>query len=313
MQKSPDAFRTISEVADLLETPAHVLRFWESRFPQIRPVKRAGGRRYYRPADIALLAGIRHLLHDQGMTIRGVQKLLREQGVRHVGALGGSATGLAFDGQVLTDGADAAGNGAQQDQPLAGPEPSDPAPAASEAPFAENDDAPSGHVIPWPGMALPMAASAPAADGRVEPAAEMAPVDATEGTLAPVPEDAATALAVSAETPAAPIPVHRTVQGDLFGDLPLFRQGDPSVDAAPVPAAALHAGAEPAAPTEPGAPEQALSQPGTALSAADIRSLVVRIRRLPPGALAQAGLGLAVARLSTLRDRMKAPLSGHAS
>ena len=89
MEKSPDAFRTISEVAELLETPAHVLRFWESRFPQIRPVKRAGGRRYYRPTDVALLTGIKHLLHDEGLTIRGVQKMLREQGVRHVAGLSG--------------------------------------------------------------------------------------------------------------------------------------------------------------------------------------------------------------------------------
>lgn len=89
MDKSPDAFRTISEVAEVLETPAHVLRFWESRFPQIRPVKRAGGRRYYRPADVALLLGIKHLLHNEGMTIRGVQKVLREQGVRHVSSLSG--------------------------------------------------------------------------------------------------------------------------------------------------------------------------------------------------------------------------------
>jgi DNA-binding transcriptional MerR regulator len=87
MDKSPDAFRTISEAAELLETPAHVLRFWESRFPQIKPVKRAGGRRYYRPADLALLTGIRRLLHDEGLTIRGVQKLLREQGVRYVSGL----------------------------------------------------------------------------------------------------------------------------------------------------------------------------------------------------------------------------------
>lgn len=91
MEKSADAFRTISEVADQLETPAHVLRFWESRFPQIRPVKRAGGRRYYRPSDVALLAGIKRLLHDEGVTIRGVQKILREQGVRHVAALSGIA------------------------------------------------------------------------------------------------------------------------------------------------------------------------------------------------------------------------------
>jgi resuscitation-promoting factor RpfA len=84
MEKSPDAFRTISEVADWLGVPTHVLRFWESRFPQVKPVKRAGGRRYYRPADMTLLGGIKRLLHDDGMTIRGVQKMLREEGVRHV-------------------------------------------------------------------------------------------------------------------------------------------------------------------------------------------------------------------------------------
>ncbi|WP_417274881.1 MerR family transcriptional regulator [Celeribacter halophilus] len=87
MDKSPDAFRTISEVADWLDTPAHVLRFWESRFTQVKPIKRAGGRRYYRPADMALLGGIKKLLHDDGMTIRGVQKLLREHGVKYVASL----------------------------------------------------------------------------------------------------------------------------------------------------------------------------------------------------------------------------------
>lgn len=88
MCKSPEAFRTISEVAELLETPTHVLRFWETRFPQIHPLKRAGGRRYYRPQDIALLGGIRQLLREDGLTIRGVQKILREQGVQHVVDLG---------------------------------------------------------------------------------------------------------------------------------------------------------------------------------------------------------------------------------
>ena len=88
MDKSPDAFRTISEVSDWLDTPAHVLRFWESRFTQLKPVKRAGGRRYYRPGDMALLGGIKKLLHDDGLTIRGVQKILREQGVRFVATLG---------------------------------------------------------------------------------------------------------------------------------------------------------------------------------------------------------------------------------
>lgn len=81
MSKSPEAFRTISEVADWLGVQAHVLRFWESKFTQVKPVKRAGGRRYYRPGDMQLLGGIRTLLYDEGMTIKGVQKLLREQGV----------------------------------------------------------------------------------------------------------------------------------------------------------------------------------------------------------------------------------------
>jgi len=87
MRKAPEAFRTISEAAEALDTPAHVLRFWESKFTHVKPVKRAGGRRYYRPADIDLLSGIKLLLHDQGMTIRGVQKLLQEKGARHVAGL----------------------------------------------------------------------------------------------------------------------------------------------------------------------------------------------------------------------------------
>ncbi|HEY4921848.1 MAG TPA: MerR family transcriptional regulator [Xanthobacteraceae bacterium] len=87
MDKAPEAFRTISEVADDLDVPQHVLRFWESRFAQIRPMKRGGGRRYYRPDDIDLLRGIRHLLYGQGYTIRGVQRILREQGPRFVQAV----------------------------------------------------------------------------------------------------------------------------------------------------------------------------------------------------------------------------------
>ena len=95
MDKSPDAFRTISEVADELDLPQHVLRFWETRFTQIKPLKRGGGRRYYRPTDVDLLNGIRHLLYDQGYTIKGVQKILRESGVQFVVAIGaGDAAAL---------------------------------------------------------------------------------------------------------------------------------------------------------------------------------------------------------------------------
>lgn len=88
MDKSPDAFRTISEVAEDLDLPQHVLRFWETRFSQIKPMKRGGGRRYYRPDDVELLKGIRTLLYDQGYTIKGVQKLLKQNGNKFVIAIG---------------------------------------------------------------------------------------------------------------------------------------------------------------------------------------------------------------------------------
>jgi DNA-binding transcriptional MerR regulator len=92
-EKSPEAFRTISEVAVDLDVPQHVLRFWEQRFAQIKPVKRAGGRRYYRPEDIELLRGIRSLLYFDGLTIKGVQKILRDRGLRFVAEIGrGDAT-----------------------------------------------------------------------------------------------------------------------------------------------------------------------------------------------------------------------------
>lgn len=89
--KSADAFRTISEVAEDLDIPQHVLRFWETRFSQIKPLKRGGGRRYYRPDDVALLKGIRRLLYGEGYTIKGLQRILKEQGPRHVQAIGRGA------------------------------------------------------------------------------------------------------------------------------------------------------------------------------------------------------------------------------
>jgi DNA-binding transcriptional MerR regulator len=84
LDKAPDAFRTISEVADEIDVPQHVLRFWESRFAQIRPMKRGGGRRYYRPDDVDLLRGVRQLLYGEGYTIRGVQRILRDEGAAFV-------------------------------------------------------------------------------------------------------------------------------------------------------------------------------------------------------------------------------------
>jgi DNA-binding transcriptional MerR regulator len=87
LDKAPDAFRTISEVADDLDIPQHVLRFWETRFTQIKPMKRSGGRRYYRPDDVDLLKGIRRLLYGEGYTIRGVQRILKEHGIKSVQGL----------------------------------------------------------------------------------------------------------------------------------------------------------------------------------------------------------------------------------
>jgi DNA-binding transcriptional MerR regulator len=96
LDKSPDAFRTISEVADDLDIPQHVLRFWETRFAQIKPMKRSGGRRYYRPDDVDLLKGIRRLLYGEGYTIRGVQRILKEHGIGSVQRLADGSAVASF-------------------------------------------------------------------------------------------------------------------------------------------------------------------------------------------------------------------------
>ena len=87
MTKSAEAFRTISEVAEWLETETHVLRFWESKFSQIKPVKRAGGRRYYRPKDMLIIGGIKKLLHEDGLTIKGTQRIIKDKGLNYVSNL----------------------------------------------------------------------------------------------------------------------------------------------------------------------------------------------------------------------------------
>jgi DNA-binding transcriptional MerR regulator len=123
--KAPDAFRTISEVAEELDLPQHVLRFWETRFPQIKPMKRGGGRRYYRPDDVELLKGIRHLLYDHGYTIKGVQKLLKNNGNKFVAA--------AASGDLATMEALAAQSEEDDDDVVA------PAPPQKAQPVFEDD------------------------------------------------------------------------------------------------------------------------------------------------------------------------------
>lgn len=158
MAKSPDAFRTISEVSDWLDTPAHVLRFWEGKFTQIKPVKRAGGRRYYRPEDMALLGGIKHLLHEQGLTIKGAQRLLKTEGLAYVVDLGHKHHPLDMD--------------APQPAPEVQPA------AAAEAP-APADELPSDNVLRF---RLDRPATQPSLFDEVEtPSEEPAP------TAAPAP------------------------------------------------------------------------------------------------------------------------------
>lgn len=107
IEKGDQAFRTITEAADLLDVPAHVLRFWEGKFPQLRPLKRAGGRRHYRPEDMALLRGIRALLQEDGYQLKGVQKVLKEQGVAFVRSRGGWAAGAVRPQEPSTSETDA--------------------------------------------------------------------------------------------------------------------------------------------------------------------------------------------------------------
>jgi DNA-binding transcriptional MerR regulator len=131
MEKSPEAFRTISEVATSMDLPQHVLRFWETRFPQIRPLKRAGGRRYYRPDDVERLRLIKRLLYDEGYTIKGVQKLFKEQGV-----------------QALTSG------GVEPRPVFAAGEPAPPQPGPG--PSVDVRATPSGTAPPVPAVELPI-------------------------------------------------------------------------------------------------------------------------------------------------------------
>jgi len=121
MDKSPDAFRTISEVAEELDLPQHVLRFWETRFSQIKPMKRGGGRRYYRPQDVELIKGIRYMLYEQGYTIKGVQKLLRENGNQFIVAIGrGDLAAVEAITQRKQAGTKAAGREGAEDEMLVG-------------------------------------------------------------------------------------------------------------------------------------------------------------------------------------------------
>jgi len=177
MPKSPDAFRTISEVAEWLEIQAHVLRFWESKFTQVKPIKRAGGRRYYRPNDMLLLGGIKRLLHEDGLTIKGVQKVLREEGMGHVAALSAPLDG------VTQDDLDAGGDTIDMT----------PAPMHEDA-----EQTHEGVVLPFEQRASKAAKPAPVEAPETHVEAASAPEMSAEDTT-PLPADEPTLDATEAE------------------------------------------------------------------------------------------------------------------
>ncbi len=226
MSKSADAFRTISEVAEWLETPAHVLRFWESKFTQVKPVKRAGGRRYYRPADMRLLGGIKKLLHEDGMTIKGVQKILREQGIKHVSSLCASSLAEEEDASFVdaeetlptSDPIDTVVPFAKpeleldpetEDVPITADERSEvaaaPPPDTSTQPLAEAPKATPQDTPEVKADAEPSGSEAKADAAAVEDAPENAPDPAEQGPAgesAPEPEATATPEDVAPSDPA---------------------------------------------------------------------------------------------------------------
>ncbi|MDF0597468.1 MerR family transcriptional regulator [Psychromarinibacter halotolerans] len=274
MDKSPDAFRTISEVADWLGTPTHVLRFWESRFTQVKPVKRAGGRRYYRPADMALLGGIKKLLHDDGLTIRGVQKILREQGVKHVASLskpidGGMdaefETGFAQEVPSEQPAAPVVDVEAERRAPPqiirhgyseATPEAEAPEPEAPAPAQATLDTAPEVPAAPEDTVAASPEADAPVAQ---------APVDESFNPFAKPADDGD---AGDADDTAFEAPVPETSTEDALADLP---DVEPEMAAAPDAPVAEPAAEEAPTPSptesdvapEPvdAAPQQTIEQP----------------------------------------------------
>lgn len=277
MKKAPEAFRTISEVAELLDTPAHVLRFWESKFYQIRPVKRAGGRRYYRPDDVALIGGIKVLLQDQGLTIRGAQRVLHEQGVRQVAALAPPISALGQDEAVEAAQPDITPAPVIEEAELVAPAPS------QDAGKAEPDVAPAA-----PEPEAPVQAEA--TPDRTEP--EAGPGLVADSEAEPVAENGAEA------------------DLDLGADIELNFWADVATDTADDSAEEPVAAGQ----TPPKAPSESAPEPATepaqttepALAAPELR-LARRLRALPRGGLGPARTeeaAILARRLDALLDRM---------
>ncbi len=273
MRKAPEAFRTISEVAEVLRTPAHVLRFWESKFNQVKPVKRAGGRRYYRPADLVLLGGIRALLHDQGMTIRGVQKLLAEKGVRHVAGMAPENLLAELEGDETLE--------AEADEVTvdAAPDPvPDRAPSTADAATDASDDAPP--VEGSADVSGPTDAQAAHESSGVEGVAAPPAQDIQAAPMAAPPEAPAADASKSAEAP------------------------EPGVSEADMPAASAEETAAEAPAATPEPETDAESEPEE--TEAEAERLTVMLRRMEPAPDTdrRAALASVARRMNALLDRM---------
>jgi len=272
MAKSAQAFRTIREVADWLDVAAHVLRFWESKFNQIKPVKRAGGRRYYRPADMALVGGIKVLLHDRGMTIRGVQKMISDEGVEAVSALSPPIDTLLDNPNVVQlDSADAWDMDAESD---VGEDLANDAHEAAAVAETTPEPEPVAEVTPAPDP-IPTA-----------PAADQAPPATTSTAAQDAPE----------------LPITAHLADALLSDAPLPEPREDAAVAAtpPDPAGNSDTAPDPAPDLTPPLPH--------ARGSVDALTSLAGFASLPPAQ--RAALRPQIAALARLRDRMVSDRTG---
>ncbi|MDG4648065.1 MerR family transcriptional regulator [Roseibacterium sp. SDUM158017] len=324
MSKSPDAFRTIREVADWLGVAAHVLRFWESKFSQIRPVKRAGGRRYYRPADMELVGGIKVLLHDRGMTVRGVQRMLREEGVAAVAALSPPLERIEAAQELVEGIAEEAAwrQDAREDAEIVEDAAAPPAP---EAEFA-SEDAPAlpgfiRHAAPDLEPTPDTAETGPAPKAGEE-AVEGGDTSETDpGTVEGLPPEAheAAHTAPGAETAAEDAAATDMAEGNEDEEA-RAEVAEPSAEPAPEPAPEPTPAPAAASPAEredtaaaaprgdeaaPPAPAEARETPGAAISLDRLSALAARAAAGDAGDA--ASLETAIAGLRQLKSRIERP------
>jgi len=277
MPKSPDAFRTISEVADWLGIQAHVLRFWESKFTQIKPIKRAGGRRYYRPADMLLLGGIKRMLHEDGLTIKGVQKVLREEGMNYVAALSAPLDELG-QADVSDDAADTVDMAALPTEPVK----------------------PESVVLPFE--------SARPADPAPEPA-KSAPTSKQDA--APVSEPAATSDAPDENIKNDQQPVEKETISSPKADLDAATSTAPVATDTPQPAPSQTGDALSSAPSvaKPRVVDVTIPSETDITATAATLSSALRLRKITPAAAAD--IAPVLSQLAALRDSMVSGVSDH--